>query len=89
MTLGDTLGHKGHHVPEDTVKAADTKVEHVVEHVVEPQTDDSIHGRNVVYDYDDQEPDIHFTTWLAVLALCMQHFAQQFAVLGPPAIVSL
>jgi hypothetical protein len=67
-----------------TEKEGDVKIEHA-----DMQTDLPANARNIIYDYDDQEPAIHLKTWLAVAALCIQHFAQQFAIIGPPVIVSI
>ena len=39
---------------------------------------------NLEYREDDQEPEIHFRTWLAVAAMTILNFVALIALTGPP-----
>lgn len=43
---------------------------------------------NLVYDHDDEEPEIHARTYLAVAAMFLLNTVQVVALQGPPAVVS-
>jgi hypothetical protein len=43
---------------------------------------------NLVYDHDDEEPEIHARTYLAVAAMFLLNMVQVVALQGPPAVVS-
>lgn len=43
---------------------------------------------NLVYDNDEEEPEIHATTYLALLAMFTLNLVQVLALQGPPAVVS-
>lgn len=65
--------------------------EEIVPRETEAATDHYEHPHkveNLVYADDEHEPIIHARTWIAVASLCVWSFAQLFAILGPPAIVS-
>jgi hypothetical protein len=42
---------------------------------------------NLVYDDDDEEPELHARTWVALGAMALLNFVVIFALLGPPAVV--
>lgn len=44
--------------------------------------------QNLVYDHDDEEPEIHTRTYLAVMAMLLLNMVQVLALQGPPAVVS-
>ena len=44
---------------------------------------------NLTYDNAEQEPEIHFRTWIAVAAMMLLNFVQIIALQGPPVVVSL
>jgi hypothetical protein len=44
-------------------------------------------GDNLVYQNDDEEPELHARTWIAVACLFMLNYVQVFALQGPPAVV--
>jgi hypothetical protein len=44
---------------------------------------------NLVYANDEEEPELHFRTWLAVFAMCMINYAALIAITGVPSMVSL
>ena len=60
------------------VEAGSEHDEHSKEHDVQ----------NLMYADDDREPEIHFRTWIAVLAMCVLDYVQLVALTGPPTIVS-
>lgn len=43
---------------------------------------------NLVYDNDEEEPEIHTRTYLALLAMFTLNLVQVLALQGPPAVVS-
>ena len=43
---------------------------------------------NLVYDYLDEEPELHLRTYIALLAMFLQNLVQVFALQGAPAVVS-
>ena len=43
---------------------------------------------NLVYDDDEEEPEIHARTYLALVAMFTLNLVQVFALQGPPAVVS-
>ena len=43
---------------------------------------------NLVYDDDEEEPEIHARTYLALLAMFTLNLVQVLALQGPPAVVS-
>lgn len=42
---------------------------------------------NLVYDHNDEEPELHARTYFALAAVCLLNFVQVFALQGPPAVV--
>lgn len=42
---------------------------------------------DLVYDNDDEEPELHARTWLALLAMLFLNMVQVLALQGPPAAV--
>lgn len=42
---------------------------------------------NLVYSQDDEEPEIHVRTYVAVAAMFLLNMIQVFALQGPPAVV--
>jgi hypothetical protein len=44
-------------------------------------------GTNLVYDDDNEEPELHVRTWIALAAMALLNFVVIFALLGPPAVV--
>lgn len=44
---------------------------------------------DLVYDDDDEEPEFHARTWVALLAMFFLNLVQVFALQGPPAVVSV
>jgi hypothetical protein len=42
---------------------------------------------NLAYDDVDEEPELHFRTYVAVAAMFLQNLVQLFALQGPPAVV--
>ncbi len=42
---------------------------------------------NPVYDAADEEPEIHWRTWIALAAMFLLNLVQVFALQGPPAVV--
>lgn len=56
--------------------------------MVEQAEDTSASHDNLTYS-GDEEPELHLQTWIAVAAMFMLNFVQVFALMGPPAVVSL
>jgi hypothetical protein len=44
---------------------------------------------DLVYDNDDEEPELHMRTYVALLAMFFLNLVQVFALQGPPAVVSV
>ena len=44
---------------------------------------------NLVYNDDEEEPEIHARTWIALAAMFLLNFVQVVALQGPPAVVSV
>ncbi|KIX01170.1 uncharacterized protein Z518_08895 [Rhinocladiella mackenziei CBS 650.93] len=44
--------------------------------------------RNLVYDDNEEEPELHARTYVAILAMFIPNFIQVFALQGPPAVLS-
>lgn len=42
---------------------------------------------NLVYDNNDEEPELHARTWFAIAAMFFLNLVQVFALQGPPAVV--
>ena len=42
---------------------------------------------NLVYDVDDEEPELHLRTYIAIAAMFLLNLVQVFALQGPPAVV--
>lgn len=42
---------------------------------------------NLVYDHNDEEPEIHARTYFALAAMFLLNFVQVVALQGPPAVV--
>ena len=87
--MSSTVGERGRSdseviqvqgVPKATGK--DTSEKHVdhVDHVPEV-------AGNLVYDENDEEPQLHFRTYFALLAMFLLNLVQTFALQGPPAVV--
>ena len=61
-----------------------------------PSEDESSHhvekiassDANLVYDHNEEEPELHARTYIAVLAMFLMNFAQLFGLQGPPVVVS-
>jgi hypothetical protein len=67
------------------------KGEHISEHMEEME----IHAehiqeiqQNYTYDDEDEEPELHATTWIALGSMCLLILAVLFALQGPPTVVS-
>lgn len=45
------------------------------------------HEANLVYD-GEEEPELHFRTWIALGSMFLLNLVQVFALQGPPAVVS-
>lgn len=43
---------------------------------------------NLVYDNDEEEPELHARTWMACAAMLLLNFVLTFALQGPPVVVS-
>ena len=43
---------------------------------------------NLVYNHDDEEPELHARTYFAVVAMFLLNMVQVFALQGPPTVVS-
>ena len=56
---------------------------------VSTQLDQSDDETNLVYDRVDDEPELHFRTYLACFSMILVNFVQVFALQGPPSVVSL
>lgn len=44
-------------------------------------------GRDLTYNDEEEEPELHFRTYLAVAAMFLLNFVQVFALTGPPVVV--
>lgn len=44
---------------------------------------------NLVYNHDDEEPELHARTYFAVAAMFLLNMVQVFALQGPPTVVSI
>ena len=53
-----------------------------IEHALTPTKD-----ANLVYDDNDEEPELHARTYFALLAMFFLNLVQVFALQGPPAVV--
>ena len=42
-----------------------------------------------VYDDAEHEPELHIRTWVALVAMCLFNYVVVFALLSPPAVVSV
>ena len=49
---------------------------------------DTSDNHNLVYDHDDEEPELHARTYLAIAAMFALNLVQVVALQGPPAVVS-
>lgn len=45
-------------------------------------------GSDIVYDEENEEPEFHMRTWVALGALWLLNYVQIIALQGPPALVS-
>lgn len=45
--------------------------------------------KNLSYNDDEEEPEIHMRTWIALAAMWLLNYVQVVALQGPPAVVSL
>lgn len=43
--------------------------------------------RDLVYDNADEEPELHFRTYIAIAAMFLLNLTQVFALQGPPVVV--
>jgi len=46
-------------------------------------------SKNLSYNDDEEEPEIHMRTWVALGAMWLLNYVQVVALQGPPAVVSL
>lgn len=46
-------------------------------------------AKNLSYNDDEEEPEIHMRTWVALGAMWLLNFVQVVALQGPPAVVSI
>lgn len=44
---------------------------------------------NLRYDNSEEEPELHFRTYIAILAMCISNMVQCVALQGPPAVVRI
>lgn len=44
---------------------------------------------DLVYDNDEEEPELHARTWVALIVLFLLNYVQIIALQGPPTVVSL
>ncbi len=76
----------------NNIKPAQTQRDHKDE---TPKVTEAEHGElapesplgNLEYREDDQEPEIHIRTWLAVAAMTILNFVALVALTGPPTMV--
>ncbi len=61
------------------------KNSHEAQHLEHAQTS----SRNLVYNDDEEEPEIHARTYVALAAMFLLNLVQVVALLGPPAVVRL
>lgn len=59
------------------------KTSGAVRHVEDAVTEEA----NLVYD-EDEEPELHTRTWIALASMFILNLVQVFALQGPPAVVS-
>ena len=61
------------------------------ENLVATHVEDDYHDKdgNIVYNEVNIEPEIHWRTWIALLAVWLVNFTFSQATGGPPAVVSL
>jgi hypothetical protein len=62
------------------------RLEAEINHLEATTTRDT-QGTNLVYDNDNEEPELHARTWVALAAMGLLNFVVIFALLGPPAVV--
>lgn len=53
-----------------------------------PRSEDPTVQANLIYADDEEEPQFHARTYIAVFALFFLNFVQVFALTGPPEVVS-
>lgn len=71
-----------HDLPKSVDKErTEQQVDHI-DHVPEVAT-------NLVYDDNDEEPELHFRTYFALAAMFLLNLVQVFALQGPPAVVCM
>jgi len=54
---------------------------------LEDTTRDAVPEENLVYDNDEQEPEVHIRTYLALAAMFLLNLVQVFGLQGPAAVV--
>ena len=67
-----------------TVRSSFEKMDHGVErheHVGVPRTDE------LAYE-DEEEPTLHFKTWIALISMGVLQYVSLVALVGPPTVVS-
>ena len=57
-----------------------------VEHVV--TSSDNVGSGNLVYDDNEEEPELHLRTYIALAAMLLLNLVQVLALMGPPSVVS-
>lgn len=55
---------------------------------VERSEDVTIHATNAFTPEDDEEPAVHFKTWIALVSMGVLQFVSLLALVGPPTVVS-
>lgn len=83
-----TMSAVTHSLTADDAKFRDDKPE--VEHREGDATDSSPEPASFLdmeYDNDDQEPELHARTYVALAALFVLNYVQVFALNGPPSVV--
>lgn len=44
-------------------------------------------ANNLIYENDEEEPEIHLRTWIALASMWLLNYVQVVALQGPPAVV--
>lgn len=78
--IEDVVRHSSTDKREQVSEQMDEKDVHV-EHIQDIQ-------QNYSYDDEDEEPELHATTWIALGSMCLLILAVLFALQGPPTVVS-
>ena len=75
--------------PRPAVSVEDSAIEREKQWSADEQVEDILSANNnLKYENDDEEPELHARTWIALAAMFLLNMVQLVALQGPPAVVS-